>query len=80
MCSTPTLSGFQNSNMPFVKNEFSRTFFTMTLFTELSHINDQTACWLKSIKISYFIFLGTYVQVKRKRNNLQHIWLDLILR
>ena len=37
-----------------------------------------TAWWLKSIK--NFIFLGTYVQVKRKRNNLQHIWLDLILR
>ena len=35
----------QNSNIPFLRNEFSRIsedVFTMTLFTKISHIFDQT--------------------------------------
>ena len=35
----------QNSTMPFLRNEFSKIFeeiFTMTLFTKMTHIYDQT--------------------------------------
>ena len=43
----------QNSNMPFLRNEFSKIFedlFTMTLFSKMTQIYDQTKNYKSKLK------------------------------